>query len=181
MPTSDHEQGQIEIVDDLSDGLCEDFDSNLFIGGDFNVAMNQSLNRTWYVQQQIPNSRFYSRLVQVLNQLDLFDVWRTQNPYKRTFTWSRSSKLARLYFCTTLIFRVDLISLPPPLTCPFSDHRLVRITLNPCDFERGRGYWRMKVSLIDREDVGLELTKFITNRLEQRWTSLRMYVGSTSS
>lgn len=52
------------------------------------------------------------------------------------------------------------VSTESPLTCPFSDHRLVRITLNPCHSQRGKCFWKLRVSLLDREDYRLALSHF---------------------
>lgn len=96
MPTSDNENLQLEIINEIADLLDREDDSNIILTGDFNVVMDQYLDRSGYVGDRVPNARFQQRLIQVLDQLDLSDIWRSQFPDKRTFTWSRNSKLARL-------------------------------------------------------------------------------------
>lgn len=188
MPTSDHEQEQIEVLNDLLEKIGDDLEPNLFLGGDFNVPMHPTLDRQGYVHSHIPNLRFLHRLQQSLDQLDLVDVWRIQHPDRKTFTWSRSSKLSRLDYIFAPNSILGAITSSHPITCPFSDHRLIKLTLNPNETERGRGYWRLNPSLLDREDFRSQLNNFLTTRLEDttnlppdiRWEYIKLGIREFS-
>lgn len=60
MPTSDNERLQLEIINELAEVLEGVMDSNIILAGDFNVVMNENLDRTGYKtgQDKIPNTRF---------------------------------------------------------------------------------------------------------------------------
>lgn len=140
MPTSDKEQDQILLMEELSNLLPDETEEEdtLILGGDFNVSMNDSLDRKGYSTQSIRNPTFRDNLNSFLSSRDLSDLWRIQNPKKRA--------------------RLDYIFVPhtfgghlhahDPKSYSFSDHRLVSLAINPTTLPRGKGFWKLKTSLL---------------------------------
>lgn len=88
IPNSDQERLQLEISLDLEELIDLEEDSDIFIGGDFNVCLDTDLDRKGYKHPQINNVSFRTQLHRFLEKLYLFDIWRIQNPQKRVFSWS---------------------------------------------------------------------------------------------
>lgn len=161
MPTSDKEREQISVLEDLNAALEGDNGAILIIGGDFNVALNVELDRKGYAHPSIPNKSFRAHICSFLEKHDVVDTWRCQHPASKGFTWSRAGQLARLDY----IFSPDSfpghVRASSPRSCLFSDHRMVSLTVHPSSLPRGRGFWRLRVSLSDREDYSKEILETI--------------------
>lgn len=189
MPTSDHEISQLEILSELEEALeDEEGETEVFLGGDFNVSMNSDLDRQGYVHPQINNTSFRTHLISFLERLDLVDVWRTQNPLKISFSWSRAHKMARLDYIFAPSSFLGVLESKAPTSCSFSDHRLLSLTVNPREIPRGRGFWRMQASVLEREDFRLKLRDFLTSRINDsphlphdiRWEFIKLGIREFS-
>lgn len=104
MPTADKERSQIEVLQELSEALHPDDGSLLILGGDFNLAFDETLDRFGYSLDKITNKNFRTHLLSFLESFDTFqdqDTWRVQNPHEKSFSWSRSGKMARLDYLFT--------------------------------------------------------------------------------
>ena len=125
----------------------KDADStNIVCVGDFNMVMNNELDI-------VSGAKHPREIVDEFNacvtNLELQDAWRCLNPDVKDFTWTRSHGIAR---------RLDYVflgeSLMPFLSASkiqtkgFSDHRLVTVSLSFHSFKRGKGSYKLNVSLL---------------------------------
>ena len=81
----------------------------------------------------------------------LEDTWRRRNPQLRDYSWSRGNKSSRIDYwliSKSLESQVDEIKYTP---CPFSDHKLVELSLRRSGVNYGRGVWKMNSSVIMSE------------------------------
>lgn len=188
MPTSDKEKIQIEVLDELRDALDGDENDLILVGGDFNVALHDSLDRSGYVSHTIPNKIFRSRLTGFLDSFDLLDIWRVQNPTTRDFSWSRSDKLARLDYIFAPSSFPGQIKASQPTHYAFSDHSMIALTIRPSIQPRGKGFWKLKVSLLNRDDYCEEIKQLIeTSKLnsldlapDTRWEFIKLKIREGS-
>lgn len=162
MPTSDKEGTQMEVLQELTGVLNPHGEENLVVGGDFNVSIHEDLDRDGYVHPNIPNPRFRTELNDFLERFDLIDLWRTQNPRVKDFTWSRGSKFARLDYLFCVESFPGKMRAAHPKTFSFSDHRMISVTFRPCSHPQGKGFWRLRTSLLEREDFCEEIVQAIT-------------------
>lgn len=188
MPTADKEREQISVLEELNATLEGDDGAHLIIGGDFNVALNEELDRTGYAHPSIPNKSFRAHLSSFLEKHDLVDTWRCQHPASKGFTWSRAGQLARLDY----IFFPDSfpghVKAYTPASCSFSDHRLISLTVHPSSFPKGRGFWRLRVSLLNRDDYCREVLETIIKAEEDsedllpitRWEYVKLKIRELS-
>lgn len=167
MPTSDKEKNQLEILEELDAQLDISDGAHIFLGGDFNVALHEDLDREGYAHPYIPNRSFRSELKLLLEKLDLGDLWRIQHPTTKEFTWSRSDKMARLDYIFAPINFPGFIKTTQPRTYAFSDHRMVGITVRPCEKPKGRGFWKLKGYLLDRQDFCQQVAESIVKGEEE--------------
>lgn len=161
MPTADKEILQIEVLEELALCLKDDEGEILIVAGDFNVALNAQLDRVGYTQDEITNRNFRGSLLDFLHHFDLQDIWRIQNSKKSDFTWSRGGKFARLDYMFPPEAFPGKIKALQPVTYPFSDHRMIGIKLRPVTSPRGRGFWKLQASLLDRNDLCEEILRAI--------------------
>lgn len=166
MPTSDQESQQINILNELDKKLEDSQETEIFIGGDFNVAMHSNLDRQGYVHSQIHNPSFRAQLIHFLEKQDLIDIWRIQNQQKKNFSWSRAHKMARLDYIFLPSSFLGITAAESPHTCSFSDHRLISVSIHPHKIERGRGFWRMQTFILEREDFRIQLREYLTDRID---------------
>lgn len=190
MPTADKEREQIEILGEISKFLPEESeaDETIILGGDFNVSMNDSLDRKGYSTPSIRNLAFRDNLEALLDSLDLCDLWRIQNPSTKAYTWSRAHKMARLDYIFIPYSFGGHLQASNPRSFSFSDHRLVAIDINPLSLPKGKGFWRMKASLLNREDFRIKMRVFLVDKIKQtsdlppdtRWDFLKLGIREFS-
>lgn len=152
------------------------------------MAMHDSLDRFGYAQPVIPNKAFRSHLSHFLERWDLQDTWRIQNPANQDFSWSRSEKLARLDYIFAPTSLPGQIRASHPKPCSYSDHRLIALTIRPSIQSRGRAFWKLKVSLLKREDYCEEIINLINQGKDDsldlapdvRWEYIKLKIREAS-
>lgn len=184
MPTSDRESEQIEVLDSLAFSLDRDEGEYLVVGGDFNVALHQDWDRAGYSHPDIPNRRYRTHVQEFLEKFDLEDIWRIQNPNVQVFSWSRANKFARLdyIFCSDSF--PGQIKADNPKIFSFSDHKLIAITFRPSITPKGKGFWKMKPSLLNRDDFCKGIKEIISQveinsqnlNMEAKWEFLKLNI-----
>lgn len=188
MPTSDKEKWQVETLEELHETLDPHDAPHLLVGGDFNIAMNPSLDREGYVHENIPNIFFRSELNHFLERVDIGDIWRIQNPTAREFSWSRSGKLARLDYLFAPLSFPGHIKAFHPRTCAFSDHRMIILEIRPCNKPKGMGFWKFQTSLLQRQDFCDKINEIIEQtvrdsedlRPDLKWEFLKLKIREYS-
>ena len=109
-----------------------------------------------YLRENNPNAQ--KSLLDLINTLDLEDVYREREPNGRSYTWSSYSNLKQAildYFLvsTDLTGPVESIE---TRACYRTDHSLVIMNMIVTHQERGRGFWKFNNSLLsDSEYVKL--------------------------
>lgn len=147
-----------------------------------------SLDRSGYSSPAIPNKNFRENLTDFLDFFDLQDIWRFQNPTTRDFSWSRGEKLARLDYIFAPSSFPGQIRASHPKPCSYSDHNIVALTIRPCIQPRGKGFWKLKVSLLNREDFCEEINNVIETSINDsldiapdfRWEYIKLKVREAS-
>lgn len=95
-PTADKEIEQINTLNRVEGILTDWIGEPIIMVGDFNVTLDGNLERFNYCHNDIRNTRFCTKLCDVLEEFEMEDIWRVRHPHKQTFTWSRLQKASRL-------------------------------------------------------------------------------------
>ena len=152
--------------------LISDFTNlNIIIVGDWNIILNQEIDSKNY--KHINNPRARQQVLRLMNNYNLYDVWREENPEKRIFTWKR-----KLNDNTVQMGRLDYFLVSENLIrftseeniCPGyrTDHSLVSIKICFTEKEkRGRTYWKFNNSLLSNTDFITEVKKAFLKIKEQ--------------
>lgn len=126
------------------------YDKNacLVLGGDWNCTLDSALDRNG--EEPCPFSA--TGLNDVVSSFDLCDVWRSQHPVEKQYTWCKSSsdyisfaRLDRFYINKDWCNRILKACIYPT---GFSDHHLCMIVFN---LQKTRGhsyYWHFNVKLL---------------------------------
>ena len=130
--------------------IIDGFDNaSIIMGGDWNMVMDYEKDTHGYNRNNNPRARI--EVLGMMEELNLSDIWRINNPDKSRYTWKsayRPVKMSRLDF---FLVTDDLMN----VTCESnissgyrSDHSLVSISLNLYNQTRGRGFWKLNTSLL---------------------------------
>ena len=118
--------------------------------GDFNVVQNYVLDNNEYdMQTTRPKAR--KAIFEIMDSLDLIDIYRSFYEDKRWFTWRKPGmhlKQARLeYFLISSDWAnyVEHTTIKPGYR---SDHSLILSHFTFKNHERGRGFWKFNNSLL---------------------------------
>ncbi len=103
----------------------------------------------------------------LLESLNLSDVWRTQNPTTKRYTWhsrGKSSQLDYFYISDHLLNDVNSCQINPGL---HSDHSILNLELNTNTLNRGKGLWKFNLKLLkDQEYINIVKNTVRTSIIE---------------
>ena len=152
-PTSNHETDQIQLLMNLNDHLTDNGAGNIVLGGDWNVILNDELDKKSNSKSICPNHKFRDNLLRLLEEHNLSDCWRLNNPTTKKFT-CRSGKGNGI----ATLSRIDMIFISENLLNILSntkieagymtDHNYVTATLKIIKGTRGKGSWKFNNKLL---------------------------------
>ena len=138
---------------------------NLILLGDFNTCLNNNID---IVSGNPHPDRLVTAFNDVVNDLNMNDIFRIKHPTQKTYTWSRKKlnqpmicrRLDYLFISDALIpyaFNVEIKNLG------FSDHRAVILHADFATFKRGPSNYKMNKELLKDIDfvnmIKLEIQK----------------------
>ena len=137
----------------MSDKLCQESDSSLFLGGDFIVICNSELDKRGGLKEA--RTRVINIIEDIKTQYNLCDVWRIKHPRQRRYTWKRSNPFiqCRLDYWLITEENVDHTKNTEIIPSIKSDHCAVTLEFREVETRvRGRGYWKINSSILDEEE-----------------------------
>lgn len=162
-PTSGLERAQLDLLLELEQLLEGYWGEDLLMVGDFNVCLDAVLDRYNHVSGEVHNPEFRRALLAFLEGLSLEDMGRAHNRNRKMFTWSRGAKASRLDYIFISDFLAGFVKGYDCFDSPFSDHRIISVSLGQKSIKRGPGFWKMDPTLLEREDVVEEINALIPN------------------
>lgn len=127
----------------------------LLIGGDFNITLDNTIDR-W---PPGPQTSANANLKMLMQRFDLIDAWRDKYPYDRTFTWCNKSRSrqSRLDFWLISNILKDCANVNI-LSIPLTDHKAIQIHISllpPTSNCPQNSYWKLNSSILCHEAVKL--------------------------
>ena len=124
--------------------------NNLILLGDFNTCLNNNID---IISGNPHPDRLVKTFNEVVNVLNVNDIFRIKHPSQKAFTWSRKKRnqpmicrrLDYLFISDALIpyaFKVEIKNLG------FSDHRAVILHADFATFKRGPSTYKMNKDLL---------------------------------
>lgn len=165
-PTKDNVYQQMKCLDTLSQMLANYMDKDIIIGGDFNMIFNQHTDKIG--GKHDTKSAAVCKLQEIMNELNLIDVWRTLHPElvqctRRQVTRGGlvQSRLDFWLISTHLLYDIDICEISAAFK---SDHSLVKLNFKLHETQpRGRGFFKFNSMLLKEE----EYVEMIKDTIEQ--------------
>ena len=168
-------------------------DSNIIFVGDFNCAMSC---KDRYLQT-VNNDKSSRILQELLDYLDVKDLWRQVNPDKEGFTWCDGDNIpkSRIDYVfvsndCNLIFDKFYTRKPPKVkSVRMSDHLSLRFQMKYDDFTRGTNYWKLNTSLLTDQEYCTSIRNMLTEQShileniedkQQKWERVKLLIKNTS-
>ena len=151
----------------LEEYLRENDDKSIIAGGDFNTILNVDIDKKNGIKNNHPNIR--TKLLSIIEENNLTDIWRTQHQDKQQFTWHSSTRpviFSRLdYFLLSdnLINFVKNSNIKPGYK---TDHSLINVELNFDLIERGKGIFKLNNSILLETEYQTKIKQGIKSTAE---------------
>ena len=97
-PTQDKESDQLIVLSNFIEQLSEFGDLPLFLGGDFNLALNPNVDKRTPCKSD-HSKRYKEAVWNFLRAYELVDFWWEQNPKMRRYTFHRKKQSTRIDYC----------------------------------------------------------------------------------
>lgn len=145
---------RIAFINNFNQLVEQDIDN--IIGGDFNCALNNDLDRK---NCNIKVDAGQKELMKFIENFDLQDVFRRRNPYAKCYTWVGRNRFSRIdYWLTSKSMDYKIRNVDIKL-CPYSDHDAVCIYVNTSETEYGKGVWKMNADILKTDEFINEFYK----------------------
>ena len=150
-------------IDKIEKILLEFNNSKTIIAGDWNCTLDFELDNKNY-SSSLYKSKTRNKIKQIMNQYDLIDIWRNNNPALSSFTWRK--------FNTTKQARLDYFLISDNLSGQInnsqidikykSDHSLVTLSVKQNSFTHDRTYWKFNKSLLKNQEFIKQIKEVIS-------------------
>ena len=157
---------------------------NIIIIGDYNLTLDVDLDRNLTYHN---NNKALREIENLMDEFNLRDVWRARNEDKREYSWHKAgniNKASRIDFALVSAGLDQKVEIIQYITGIKTDHRALYMVVETNMYERGKGYWKLNTSLLNRLDyvkyMNLEIDKTLklTNHMkaEEKWEKLKMRI-----
>ena len=163
----------------------------VILGGDFNLVMNPEIDR---YRSACNNEKSHAVVAEIIDKLDLCDIWRVRNPNERKYTWCRDGGRRGKISAS----RIDMFLVSDGFTdciqnCGItyghkSDHSMIFFDINLDTYIRGPGVWKLNNQLLleseyvsnIRETIKDTVQLFAQQEPDVLWTELKIACALTS-
>ena len=150
-PTKDHTTDQNEFSSQLLEMLLKYSDKNIIVGGDLNTVLDPNIDKCGGKVEKLSN--YAKSLMDIMDTLDLTDIWRIRNPDSKRYTHRQKTKAgivhSRIDFfltSTSLTYNILETNICAGLQ---SDHSIIQICVSDSEtITRGKGLWKFNTSLL---------------------------------
>ena len=152
--TSDKREEQVNFGEYIFNNLQKYIGENIIIGGDLNIDLD--IGKPYNNLSKNPG--YYKQFISLIEVLNLVDIWRLKNPDAERYTWREKTRYgfsqSRIDFFLIschLQYYTETTQILPGIK---SDHSLLKLSLFIKDEpKRGRGVWKLNVSLLQDKQV----------------------------
>ena len=148
----------------IKQNINNEYLDNIIMMGDFNCTLN---NRLDIISGNYHNENTIKHFQHNIEDLNLEDCWRLFNPNIKEHTWKRRKIARRLDYLFASNSLLPFIKSCNIRSLGFSDHRAVIGDLEFYTFIRGRGSFKMNVSILEENDFSRLIENTITNTLKE--------------
>jgi exonuclease III len=187
-PTADKQREQLDFLDSILP-LINEYADKMILAGDFNTYMSD-LDKHGEIKKA---SEYSSRIKTIIEEVNMCDIYRVLNPEIRRYSWRKmsylgiqQSRLDYIFIPNSLIYNVLEIEIGHSL---YSDHSPIHLKLaDKQSVSKGRGFWRLNVSLLKDLEYITQINKIIIEEQEKlracdkglAWDTLKMMIRGFS-
>ena len=132
--------------------------------GDFNLVLDVKKDR---LDSDVNNEKALKILKRIMGKFSLVDVWRIRNEDEQVFSWSRNNSASRIDLCLVSKGLDSLVEDILYVTNVLSDHKAVYCSLMLNENKRGRGFWKMNVSLLEKLEFVRDIDETIDKTIQE--------------
>jgi hypothetical protein len=152
-PTQDKSSEQLHVLNDLIQEIA-DVCHQLIWCGDFNAYLSFEDKYKNTIRKPTP---LVSKILTLMEEHDLCDMWRILNPETKRYTWRRytpsgisQSRLDYFIVPNALIYDVEECNILPSF---LSDHNIISLVIKMKEQKaHGKGTWKFNTSLLKDHD-----------------------------
>ena len=150
--------------------ILQQGNKDMLLVGDWNLLLDPNIDGKNYKHINNPNAR--QRVLKLIAELNLYDVWRDENGDKCMYTWRRKLKpgciqMGRLDFFLVSESLINFTSDECINSSYRSDHSSISLSLSFKDTPKPKNYWKFNNSHLNNKDYVKEIKKVISNVIEQ--------------
>ena len=154
----------------LENSIITQGNNDIIIVGDWNLLLNPNIDGINYKHINNPNAR--QKVLKLMNDLNLYDVWRDENKDTRTYSWKRKiqSGLVQMGRLDFFLVSESLInfSCDEKISPGYrSDHSLISLSLQFSETPRAKTFWKFNSSLLEQPNFAKEIKNTISNVKKQ--------------
>ena len=147
-PATSDQKKKCDFLDLVRDILLAHSHLRTFAGGDFNIKLG-ALDSD---QLEYSITRSAKKLQCILDEFELVDVWRSQHPTTRRYTWRRTTPLQQsridFIFVSNVVFTNEVVRSRIDAGI-LSDHNCIVVSADFSTEKRGPGIWRFNNELLN--------------------------------
>jgi hypothetical protein len=170
LPTQDKPKEQCRVIDEIIPHITENIHKTIW-GGDFNVYMEPDKDHYKHNKNR-PKSETVIKIEEILEQWNMCDIFRIQNPDSISNTWRcnshkglKQSKLDYWFVPKSFQFITKVCDVYPSI---LSDHSIIRMTIsNTKDTVKGRGTWKFNLSLLNDQEYIKKINDLLEHCIEK--------------
>ena len=161
---------------------------NRIIGEDFNLVLNIEKDKCG--RKTETHKRSNEMIKAWMEETELVDIWRHQSPEKLLFTWR--GKRPNLVFSRIDFFLISVgfVSMSESKITPGyrTDHSTIELGLQITSNKRGKGFWKLNISLLRNIDylanVKAEINEIVVHNNEANphtlWEVIKLQIRGVS-
>ena len=133
---------------------------NVIVGGNFNLVLDTKIDR---LNSTCNNHKTQESLHNIMDELQLIDVWRTRNEDASRFTWFKKTggltSASRIdFFLINVGMNQQVVKTEINYGCR-TDHSLIQIEIYNKEIKRGPGVWKFNNLLLNHTDFTDKMRK----------------------
>jgi len=157
-----------EFYVNLESLISQNSEYPVVVCGDWNLVLNQANDTRAYIREN--NLKAREKVSQMMESLDLLDIWRIKHPERREYTWQSSKHHTQRGRLDFYLISKDVAALVKKCSIKEgykSDHKLVCLELDKLEWKRGKGFWKLNVDLLSDKNYVDIIKKTIKDTVEK--------------
>ena len=170
---------------------CHEYAANKILIGDFNTALNISVDRKGDVSTSACDSKSAIQINALMEQYYMCDLWRVRNYGVRRYSWFKPNNIKQASRIDYAIISEGIVQQIYDLfyhSNIYSDHSAMSVIFQPTQSERGPSYWKLNTTLLLDGDYLEQIRTHIADKMvsdkhlhpKTRWENLKESIKQES-